>query len=331
VKILVTGATGFVGNNLLNELAESFPSSQTSVFVLPNDPFKSCLAEYDKLHIIEGNIINKEEVLNAVIGHTHIIHLAGLISYWKKDYKKLMDVNITGVKNIVEACIKHNTTMLVHVSSVGAYGFYKDGSLANEGTPFNWPENFIYMVSKYEGQKIVERAVEERGLKAVILSPASILGPGDHNIHTPHNQLYSKIYKKILLGCFSGGLAVVDVRDLVRIILKTLNSDKYGEKYLVVGSNVEYSQVVKTIAKYAKRRVYPFSVPSFLLSILGRSLELLSHISNRRSLLTYALGKLSSWKTYYSNEKSKIDFDHDYVPFDKTIKDSCKYFEKKFL
>jgi dihydroflavonol-4-reductase len=331
MKILVTGATGFVGNNLLKELAESFPCSQISVFVLPNDPFKNCLTEYKTLHIIEGNIINREEVLSAVTGHTHIIHLAGIISYWEKDYKKLMDVNITGVKNIVEACIKHNTTMLVHISSVGAYGFYKDGNLANEGTPFNWPENFIYMVSKYEGQKIVERAVEEKGLKAVILSPAPIMGPGDQNINTPHNQLYNKIYKKILLGCFSGGLAVVDVRDLVRIILKTLNSDKYGENYLVVGANVEYSQVVKTIAKYAKKRVYPFPIPSFLLSILGRGLELIGNISNRTSLLTYALGKLSSWKTYYSSEKSKIDFDHDYIPFDKTIKDSCEYFEKKFL
>jgi len=331
MKILVTGATGFVGNTLLKELPKSFPGSQISVFVLPDDPSKSCLSEYEGLRIIEGNIINREEVLYAVRGHTHVIHLVGLISYWKKDYEKLMNVNKVGVKNVVEACIKHNTTKLVHISSVGAIGFYKDGRSAREETPFNWPDIFFYMLSKYEGQKIVERAVKDKKLKAVILNPASIIGPGDPNLLTPHNQLYKTIYKKILLGCFSGGLAIVDVRDLVNIIIKALNSDKNGEKYLVVSANVEYSTVVKTIAKHAKKRVYPFPVPSFLLRIAGGILELISYITNRRPLLTYAYGKLSGWKTYYSSEKSIKDFNHVYIPFEKTIEDSCRYFEKSFL
>jgi len=331
MKILITGATGFVGNNLLKELPKSFSNSEISAFVLPNDPFKNCLSQHEALHIIEGNIINRGEVMNAVRGHTHVIHLAGLISYWRKDFKKLIEMNKIGVKNIVEACLKHKITKLIHVSSVGAFGFYKDGRIANEDTPFNWPNSFYYMVSKYEGQKIVDRAVKDKELKAVILNPASIMGPGDLNLFTPHNQLYNTIYKKTLLGCFSGGLAVVDVRDLVDIIIKSLNSDKNGEKYLVVGANVEYSQVIKTIAKHAKKRAYPFAVPSFLLSIGGAILELISYITNRRPLLTYAYGKLSGWTTYYSSEKSIKDFSQDYTPFEKTIEDSCRYFENNFL
>jgi dihydroflavonol-4-reductase len=331
MKILITGATGFVGNNLLKELPKSFPGSRVSAFCLPDDPFRKHLSLHDGLHIIEGNIINSDDVLEAVRGHTHVIHLAGLISYWRKDFKRLIEVNKAGVKNVVAACLKHKITKLVHISSVGAFGFYKDGRLADEDTPFNWASCFYYMVSKYEGQIIVELAAKNKGLKAVTLNPASIMGPGDPDLSTPHNQLYESIYNKILWGCFSGGLAVVDVRDLVRIIIKSIESDKNGEKYLVVGANVEYSQVLKTIARHANKKVYPFPLPSFLLSIAGGVLELISYITNRRPLLTYAYGKLSGWRTYYSNEKSIKDFDHDYIPFEKTIEDSCRYFEKNFL
>ena len=260
MKILITGATGFVGSNLLKELPKSFSGSRISAFVLPDDPFKKRLSLHEGLHIIEGNIINSKDVMNAVRGHTHIIHLASLISYWRKDFKKLIEVNKTGVKNIVEACLKHKIIKLVHISSVGAFGFYKDGRMADEDTPFNWASSFYYMVSKYEGQKIVEQVVKDKELKAVTLNPASIMGPGDPNLFTPHNQLYEAIYKKTLLGSFSGGLAVVDVRDLVDIIIKSIDSDKNGEKYLVVGANIEYSRVLRTIAKHAKKRstLFPF-------------------------------------------------------------------------
>jgi dihydroflavonol-4-reductase len=331
MRILVTGATGFVGNTLLPELRKVFPDAEITAFVLPDDTFKDSLSRHERLGIIKGDITDKKEVRDAVKGHSHVIHLAGLISYLRRDYEILMAVNKVGVENIIEGCLEHQISKLIHISSVGAYGFYKDGRLANEETPFNWPNHFGYMVSKHEGQKIVEEAMNNKGLNAVILNPASIMGPGDPNISTPHNQLYHRIYKEPLIGCFSGGLAVVDVRDLVRIIIKSLDSNRYGQKYLVVGANVKYTQVVVAISRHAGKKAYPFPVPSFLLSFLGACLESVSSVTGKRPLLTRAYGQLSGWQTYYSNEKSKKDFNHEYIPFEQTIEDSCRYFEENFL
>lgn len=331
MKILVTGATGFVGNVLLRQLQKFFPDCGLSAFVLPDDPFKRSLSRYEGIRIIEGDIVHGEAVLKAVQGHTHVVHLAGLISYWKRDREKLKKVNIEGTENIVNACFEHRVRKLVHISSVGACGFYKDGKPATAETAFNWPENFDYMVSKHEGQRIVENACKENGLEATILLPASIMGPGDPNPKTPHNQLYARIYKKRLFGCFSGGLAVVDVRDLVEIITKALHIIDRGEKYLIVGANVEYSEVVSCIGKIAGRRVYPFPIPSFLLYLAGGSSELFSFLTKKRPLLTRSYGRLSGWRVFYSNEKSRKVFEHEYRPFEKTIEDSCRYFEKKFL
>jgi dihydroflavonol-4-reductase len=126
----------------------------------------------------EGDVADPSSVMAAVAGHSHVVHMAGLISYWKGDAEKLKAVNEDGARAVVEASLAAGIERLVHISSVGAIGFREDGTPAGESTPFNWPPDILYMASKRRGQDIVERAVRERGLRAVILNPASIMGPG---------------------------------------------------------------------------------------------------------------------------------------------------------
>ncbi|MGB8952924.1 MAG: NAD-dependent epimerase/dehydratase family protein [Candidatus Aminicenantales bacterium] len=331
MRILVTGATGFVGSVLMPELMKKFGPESLSAFVLPGEEIPDTWSGHG-IRLFDGDIADREAVFAACRGHSHVIHLAGLISYWKYDLEKLMKVNRDGVRNVVEACLSFNVRRLIHISSVGAVGFFKNGRPADETTPFNWPSSFYYMTSKYEGQKIVEEAVQGRGLRAIILNPASIMGPGDWNLETPHNQLYRTIHTKTLCGSFAGGLAAVDVRDLAAVIIKALEGGgRLGEKYLVVGANVRYSDVIRRIARHAGRRAYPFPVPSFLVAAAGAVLELISGFTRKKPLLTSAYGRLSGWRAYYSSAKSQKEFAHTYFAFEKTIQDTCLYFQKTFL
>jgi nucleoside-diphosphate-sugar epimerase len=257
--------------------------------------------------------------------------LGAFISYWKRDEERLWSVNKTGVANIVDACLEFGVEKLVHISSAGAVGYSNDGALATEDTPFNWPEQFYYMHSKRAGQDIVVRAVRERGLNAVILNPAAIMGPGDHNSNTTQNKMLAQIYKKTMAGCFRGGLGVVDVRDLVEIILKALTSGTPGECYLVLGENVRYSTVVKAMGRFARRHVYPFQIPQWILIPTGELLEFISTFTHKRPLITAAHGKMSGLSLYYSNEKSMRYFNYSYLPFEETIRDCCRYFVDTFL
>lgn len=278
-----------------------------------------------------GDITDDKRVSEALNGQTHVIHLAGIISYWRRDFRRLIRVNRDGARAVVNACVRTRVSRLVHVSSVGAIGFRKRGRLIDETTPFNWPPYFHYMTSKYFGQKVVEEAVRKNGLDAVIFNPASIMGPGDPVLETPHNQLYARVYSGRMFGSFRGGLGVVDVRDVTAAIIKGLDRGRPGERYLLVGANLHYPEVLRLIAKHARRRVYPFPVPAALLSAAGLSWELVSHLTKKRPLLTYSYGRLSGWTTFYSNEKSRRDFSHEYIPIEETIRDSCRYFEKTFI
>jgi dihydroflavonol-4-reductase len=330
MKILVTGATGFVGSVLVPELVKKFGAESISAYVLPDDQIPEGWKS-QKICVFRGDITDSRALLEACRQQTHIIHLAGYISYWRRDFNKLMRINHDGVRRVVDACLRLSLPRLIHISSVGALGFDETGIPTDENKPFNWPPYFHYMTSKYLGQKIVEEAARKNGLKAVILNPASIMGPGDPRLDTPHNQLYASIYKGKLFGSFAGGLGVVDVRDVVAIIIKALERGRIGEKYLLAGANLTYTDILRLVGKHARRPVYPFRISAAFLAAAGLNLEIMSQLTRKKPLLTYAYGRLSGWKTYYSSEKSRKEFSHAYIDIEKTIKDSCAYFERTFL
>ncbi len=326
MRILVTGATGFVGSVLMPGLIGRYSAGAVDAFVLPGEAIPSTWRGAG-VRTFEGDIGDGAAVADAVRGHSHVVHLAGFISYWKGDEDRLKAVNEDGVRSVVEASLETGVERLIHISSVGAVGYHEDGTPADESTPFNWPADILYMSSKRRGQDIVERAARERGLRAVILNPASIMGPGDRNPATPHNELYKRISGRVQIGSFAGGLAIVDVRDLAAVILKAVEGrGRNGESYLVVGANLPYSEVVRRISRACGRTAYPFPVPSPLLTTAGRILERAARRSGRRPLLTAAYGRLSGWTAYYDNSKSRREFDHGYIDADRTIEDGWTYY-----
>ena len=330
MRLLITGATGFAGNALLDMLPTGPECSRLTLFTLPGDSGISRVRAkgIPGLELCIGDIADRAQVADAVKGHTHVIHLAGMISYWGRDLAKLTAVNVRGAENVAAACVQHRVQRLVHISSVGSVGTFRDGRLAGETTPFNWPRNFHYMTTKHAGQQAVERAVREQGLNAIILNPASLMGPGDPDPASAHNLLYARVASGSFWGCFAGGLAVTDVRDLASISLRALSHGSAGESYLVVGSNVTYVDVVRAMGASLQKKVYPFRVPPFLLAGAGGMMELLSAFSGSRPLLTTAYGRMSGWYGYYSNQKSVRAFQHSYIPFAQTVADGCAYYAR---
>jgi len=328
MNLLVTGATGFVGAVLLPRLIEKYGAAAVAAFVLPGDRIPDSWAGRG-VRIFEGDIADPAAVQAAVAGRTHVAHLAGLISYWRGDRERLFRVNRDGARVVGEACLVAGVQRLVHISSVGAIGFHKDGHPADEETPYNWPESILYMASKHAGQEAVEELIRTRGLPAVIINPASIMGPGDHNPMTPHNQLYGMISKNRIMGSFTGGLAVVDVRDLADLIAEALaGKGRDGQRYLAVGANLTYAETIRLISGACGRNTRPVPIPAALVAAGGGLVEGVSALFRKRPLITFAYGRLSGWRSYYDNEKSVREFGHTYLPVERTIADGWEYYRQ---
>lgn len=330
MNILVTGASGFVGRRLVSRLLDTRPRDKVAVFLLPTEAVPEGFE--GRVEVLRGDLRQPETVRSALRGRDLVFHVAGFISYWVLDAGIMEAVNVGGTRAVVDACVEFKVKRLVHVSSVGAIGFRADGGEADEATPFNWPESFGYMTTKRDGQRLVMEAVRERGLDAVVVNPASVMGPGDPLPGSAHNRLYGSMYgSPFFFGSFGGGLAVVDVRDLVETILAAAEKGKKGEAYLSVGANVPYTRVLELLAKEAGKRFVPFIVPPFALVAAGWAAELLSRFARRRPLITVAYGRLSGWVAYYSSLKSRAELGVAYRSLEETIADGCRYYEGAFL
>jgi dihydroflavonol-4-reductase len=330
VKILVTGASGFVGRRLVARLLQTRPGDSIAALLLPAESVPAPFM--DRVEILRGDLRDQSSVRAAVAGSSLVFHVAGFISYWKLDAGIMEAVNVEGTSSLVEACLESGVGRLVHVSSVGAIGFLPEGRESGEDTPFNWPESFGYMTTKRDGQRAVLAAVRERGLDAVVVNPASVMGPGDPLPGSAHNRLYASVYgSPFFFGSFGGGLAVVDVRDLVEVILLAAAKGRSGECYLAVGANVPYTRVLELLAREAGKRFLPFVVPPFALVAAGALAELASRVTRTRPLITVAYGRLSGWTAYYSSEKSRRELGARYRSLEETVADGCRYYEETFL
>lgn len=322
MRILVTGATGFVGSVLLPKLAERFGASALRLFVLPAETLPAD-GPCQSVEVRRGDIGNAGDVADAVRGCDFVLHLAGLISYRRCDRSRLYRVNSSGAANVARACAQAGTRRLVHVSSTGATGFRRDRQAATEATPFNWPSEFHYMTSKRAGQEVVRRIADASGLDVITVSPAAIMGPGDVNPSTPHNRLYAMARSAKVLPTFTGGLSVVDVRDVADAVLRAMEAEPEPEPFLMAGANRRYSDVLRQIAAGFGRSVPLVPVPAVLAAGVGLACEA-ARLPD--APVTYTYGRMSGWHCYHDGSRGRDLLGRDYRRFEDTVRDGCRFF-----
>lgn len=323
MRILVTGAGGFVGTVLVPLLADRYGRASVRLFALPGERLPED-PPWPELPVFRGDVRELESLKPAVSGCDVVLNLAGLISYRLVDRHRLFAVNVEGAANVARACIGAGVSRLVHVSSTGAVGFRPDRVPADEATPCNWPGIFHYMASKHAGQESVLRLCREHGLDVLVLNPAAIMGPGDRNPRSAHNRLYSMVSRARVMPTFTGGLAVVDVRDVAEAIAAAIAARPPDKPCLLVGANIRYSQVLRRIAAALGRQLSLIPVPSPLLAGVGLLLEPLP-----APPLTLAYGLMSGWHCYYDGSRAAVNLGLRYRSFTTTVADACRYYVEK--
>ena len=242
--ILVTGATGFLGSELVRQLLQQ--GQPVRALKRESSVIPAILSEHTTIDWRNGDVLDYYALKEAMEGITEVYHCAAIISFREADKKKLLKVNVEGTAHLVNLCLENNIRKLVHASSVTTIGQNKNGDPNNEGD--HWQFNRTqsnYSVSKYESEMEVFRGIAE-GLNAVIVNPSIIIGK---NAGTKGSGQLFETVRKGLKFYPGGSCGLVDVEDVAGIMIQLMNSDIQTERFIINSENMTYRDLFTSIAQ----------------------------------------------------------------------------------
>jgi len=315
--ILVTGATGFLGAELIHQLTAQHlkvRALKRNTSVIPNLIKDNSLIEW-----FIADINEPETLADAFESVTHVYHCAAFISFDPRDKAKLLKINIEGTSNVVNLCLDNNIR-LVHVSSIAALGNAKKGELITEKDYWQYDPNVhTYAISKYEGEMEVWRGIAE-GLEAVIVNPAVIIGK---NVGSEGSGAIFKLVKEGLKFYTDGATGIVDVVDVAKCMILLMNSESTGERYTISSDNLNYKTFFEEIAKGFGLKPPAIEAKPWMLGIAWRAAKLASLFTGKAPALTKDSARSSFNLSYYSNEKIKTTININFKPLTESIREVC--------
>lgn len=264
MKVLVTGATGFLGGWVCRRLVES----GHSVRIIKRA--SSSLEELEglPLEIFAGDVTDLESLRAACAGVDTVFHLAGLIGYSRAMREAMHKVNVVGTANVIAACRSADVRKLVYCSSVVAIGASFDRVPLNESSPYNIAHLRLgYFDTKHEAEALVRSAVLRGELDAVMINPSTIYGPADAKKGSRSTQL------KVAQGRFPmyppGGVSIVSVEDVLDALMAVWERGKPAERYIISGENLLLKDVFDQIAAIAGVKPPSIAMPRSAIFALG--------------------------------------------------------------
>jgi len=322
-KILVTGADGLLGSNLVRELLKR--SYSVYAFVQPGRQQKT-LAGLD-IEKVCGDLLNEEEILNAMNGCDAVIHAAASTSLWPSRSSMVNRVNIDGTVNVIKAAQHHKIKRIVFVNTANSFGFGTKQHPGVEDNP-NKSEKYRldYMDSKYKAQQLVLKAVREEGFPAVIVNPTFMLGPYDSMPSS--GAMVLAIYNQKIPGYPVGGKNYICVKDAAVAIANAITMGRIGECYILGNQNLSYKEAFTRIAQTIGVHSPRFLMPAIISKIYGWIASILSKISGKAPVVSYNMARIACDEHYFSPAKAIAELGLPQTPLEVGIKECFEWLKE---
>ena len=229
--VLVTGATGFLGEHLCRVLVErghtvrGLARSRSAV-----------LSEIGVEHV-RGDVLDGPELDRALAGTTAVFHLAGAVSRDPDDAQRMMRLHVDGTRRVLERMAAAKIQKMVLASTSGTIGVSKDEEILDENAPYaeeivaGWP----YYASKIYQERLAFEHGERLGIDVIAVNPSLLLGPGDRRLSSTGDV--RKFIKRKIPVVPDGGINFVDARDAAEATAAALEKGRPGQRYLLGGPN----------------------------------------------------------------------------------------------
>ncbi len=316
--ILVTGGTGLLGSHLLfaltsrgNQVRATYRNPSKIEFVKKVFAIytKERAEEYfSKIEWVIADVLDISSLEIAFQDVDIVYHLAGVVSYEKKDFAKMMKVNREGTANMVNFALDFGVKKFCHISSTAAVSINYEDRKAPLIEANKWVQSTKttgYVISKYSAEKEVWRGIEE-GLNAVIINPSIIFGAGDW---TESSLKIVGLAAKEFPFYSTGANAIVDVRDVTECMIQSVEKDIPSDRYLCTGNMISFRALMNLLADEMNLKRPKWKTTSFLSSIALFFDYLKGLFTGKRTLTRESIDTAISTTTYDSSKiKNTLDF-----------------------
>ncbi len=258
-KILLTGATGFLGQHLLRELL----AVGHEVKALSRSEQADALLASQGAEPIRAELTDADSLLRASKNVDAIFHTAADTNTWRVNNDAQTRTNVGGIENLIAAAKTNKVKHILHTSSVSAYSHLVHGVLREDVVQRGGDSWVNYERTKF----LAEKAVRESGLDFIIFQPSHILGPGD-------KQNWSRLIRLIdqnkLPGAPPGSGAFADVREIAKAQVHGFQLGRFGETYLLGGQHAGFLELIKQIGVKLQRKTPKKPIPAFALRLFAQ-------------------------------------------------------------
>jgi len=320
VQCLVTGATGFLGANLVHLLVKD--KWRVRAMGLPGS--QSAYIKDLPVEIVYGDVTNPDHVDRAVRGCEVVFHVAGDTSWWKRNFERQRRTNVDGPVTVAESCRRNGVRRIVHTSTVDALG-YNPGGIADErwadynygGTGYNYAD------TKREGELRIREFARD-GLEIVVIYPGSMMGPFDFTLQ--YGRLFFDLRDGRVPGCPEGGASFAHVREVARAHIAAARLGRPGEGYICAGINLSYREFFQAIAAKFGKSAPGLTFPRPVLTAYGYLCQLISDFTKKPPELDPGMARYMSVKAYYDSSKAVRDLGYSIAPLSSMIDDAYNWY-----
>ena len=322
--ILVTGANGFLGRNLIDELHGR--RYRIRAFVGPGN------REYDMdgkvSEILQGDILDSAAVQQAAQGCDAVIHTAAVTTIWPRRNAIQRKINIDGTANVLEAARKAKSKRMIYVGSATSFGFGSKEDPGDETREYALGcYGLDYFDSKYEAQKSVLQAAGSGDVPAVVVNPTYMFGPYDSKPGS--GTLILGIYHQKIPGGGTGGRNYASVKDVAVGIVNALEKGNVGECYILGNENLSYSELFAKISTVTDKPAAKRTFPAWLGKAVGLAGSIYGRVFHVMPALTDVLVRLALSEHYYTARRAVQALEMPQTPIETAIDQALGWFRDK--
>jgi dihydroflavonol-4-reductase len=319
----VTGATGFLGVNLIHELL----ADGWRVVALHRPTSDLRRLRGLTVEMVSGTITDADSILRVMPEELDaVFHVAGNTTLWSRRHGEQFRDNVEGTRNVARAALAKGARRFVQTSSVAAFGDHR--GRIDESTPSIAARSSInYSRTKWLAEKEVEAAIAD-GLDAVMINPTHILGPFDDGNWA---RMFTMVAEDRLPGVPPGRGSFCHVREVARAHISAVEKGRTGERYLLGGADASFLEVVQVIGRLTGRKVPTRTVPEIALKLAGTTRAAKAFFTGREPDLTPEAARMVSKNLTVDSSKAERELGYRPVPLETILTDCYDWLRSEGL